>query len=592
MKKQGQDKTANPKSKKIGIGIGILALLVIVIVGICLWMVMTDKSYEVEEVGEHQYFKLYQQEQYGIIDRNGNIIIEPQYDMIQIPNPSKAIFICYSNYQSGKEDYQTMVVNDKKEVLFSKYEQVTALAFKDASVDEVPFEKSVLRYKQNGKYGIIDFTGKELTKPIYDSIESLSYKEGCLVVEQEGKYGVINIKGKEMIPVEYDSITADGYYEESTKYQKAGFIVANKTEQGYRYGYITYQGEELLEAKYNEIDRVTDIKEEDIYLLAFENGQATIRKNKEAVTEEKYEEVEYNSNHDMFIVQKAGKEGVVTREGQTILQPEYNTVLFVNNGIQVQKDGNVELYNFQGEKQEQEEITYIAVENTPYRIAVQEDQLYGVVDENKNLILDKKYTYIEYAFGDNFIVTEEGKVGVVNSKREQKIPSTYGVIQKLENSNVLQAIDTTTNTTDLYNVNLEKVASFSNATVYVEENYIKISTDTQREYFDKQGNQLQNTSIFTENTLFAYQENGKWGFKDKEGNTIIEPIYDMVTECNDYGFAGIKQNDKWGVVDKEGNILVEPSYSIDWEEPEFIGKYCRLNFGYGLEYYTDELVEE
>ena len=78
MKKQGQDKTANPKSKKIGIGIGILALLVIVIVGICLWMVMTDKSYEVEEVGEHQYFKLYQQEQYGIIDRNGNIIIEPQ----------------------------------------------------------------------------------------------------------------------------------------------------------------------------------------------------------------------------------------------------------------------------------------------------------------------------------------------------------------------------------------------------------------------------------------------------------------------------------------------------------------------------------
>ena len=592
MKKQGQDKTANPKSKKIGIGIGILALLVIALVGICLWMVMTDKSYEVEEVGEHQYFKLYQQEQYGIIDRNGNIIIEPQYDMIQIPNPSKAIFICYSNYQSGKEDYQTMVVNDKKEVLFSKYEQVTALAFKDASVDEVPFEKSVLRYKQNGKYGIIDFTGKELTKPIYDSIESLSYKEGCLVVEQEGKYGVINIKGKEMIPVEYDSITADGYYEESTKYQKAGFIVANKTEQGYRYGYITYQGEELLEAKYNEIDRVTDIKEEDIYLLAFENGQATIRKNKEAVTEEKYEEVEYNSNHDMFIVQKAGKEGVVTREGQTILQPEYNTVLFVNNGIQVQKDGNVELYNFQGEKQEQEEITYIAVENTPYCIAVQEDQLYGVVDENKNLILDKKYTYIEYAFGDNFIVTEEGKVGVVNSKREQKIPSTYGVIQKLENSNVLQAIDTTTNTTDLYNVNLEKVASFSNATVYVEENYIKISTDTQREYFDKQGNQLQNTSIFTENTLFAYQENGKWGFKDKEGNTIIEPIYDMVTECNDYGFAGIKQNDKWGVVDKEGNILVEPSYSIDWEEPEFIGKYCRLNFGYGLEYYTDELVEE
>ena len=591
MKKQVEKKVSNAKSKKVGIIIVLVILIIAVMLGVLLYFSMTDKSYEVEEVGEHQYFKLYEQEQYGIIDKNGNIIIEPQYDMIQIPNPSKAIFICYSNYQSN-EDYQTMVVNDKKEVLFSKYEQVTALAFKDASVDEVPFEKSVLRYKQDGKYGIIDFTGKELTKPIYDSIESLSYKEGCLLVGQEGKYGVINIKGKEMVPVEYDTITADGYYEEASKYQEAGFIVANKTEQGYRYGYITYKGEQLLEAKYNEIDRITEIKGEDIYLLAFENGQATIMKNKESITQEKYEEAEYNNSHDMFIVQKAGKEGVITREGKTILEPEFNTILFVNNGIQTQKDGNIELYNFQGEKQEIEETSYIAIEGTPYSIAIQDDQLYGVVDENKSPILDSKYTYIEYAFGDNFIVTEGGKVGVINSKKEQKIPSTYGVIQKLENTNVLQAIDTSTNTTDLYNENMEKVVSLTNATVYVEENYIKITTDTQREYLDKQGNPIQNTSVFTGNTLFAYQENGKWGFRDKEGNTVIQPVYDMVTECNSYGFAGIKQNDKWGVVDKNGNILVEPIYNIDWDDPEFIGKYCRLNFGYGLEYYTDELVQE
>ncbi len=585
------EKKKNNK-KKIGFMIGICALVVMITVGVIMWFSMTDKSYEVETVGEYQYFKLYKQEQYGVIDKNGNIIIEPQYDMVQIPNPSKAIFICYSNYQLGAEDYETMVVNDKKEVLFSKYEQVTALEFKDASVDEVPFEKSVLRYKKDGKYGIIDFTGKELTKPIYHSIESLSYKEGCLLVEQEGKYGVINIKGKEMVPIEYDSITADGYYEETNKYKEAGFIVANKTEQGYRYGYITYAGELILEAKYNEIDRITEIKGEDIYLLAFENGQAAIMKNKENVTPREYEEVEYIGNHDRFIVQKNGKEGVLTREGNTILTPEYDTVLFVNNGIQTQKNGNVELYNFEGEKQEYETISYIAVENTPFNIAVQEEQLYGVVDENKNPVLDIKYTYVEYAFDNNFIVTEGGKIGVVNSNKEQKIPITYGVIQKIQNANVLQAIDTTTNTTDLYNEKLEKVASFTNATVYVEDNYIKISTDTQRKYFDKQGNEIQNTSIFTANPLFAYEENGKWGFCNKEGNVVIATEYDMVTELNTYGFAGIKKDDKWGVVDKNGTILVEPSYSIDLEEPEFIGKYCRLNFGYGLVYYTDELVEE
>ena len=108
------------------------------------------------------------------------------------------------------------------------------LIFKDATT-EVPYEKSVLMYKENNKYGIIDFKGKKITNAIYDSIESLLYKEGCLLVKKEDKYGVINIRGKQMVEIKYDSITADGYYDESTKYQKAGFIVGNKTADGYKY---------------------------------------------------------------------------------------------------------------------------------------------------------------------------------------------------------------------------------------------------------------------------------------------------------------------------------------------------------------------
>ena len=37
---------------------------------------------------------------------------------------------------------------------------------------------------------------------------------------------------------------------------------------------------------------------------------------------------------------------------------------------------------------------------------------------------------------------------------------------------------------------------------------------------------------------------------------------------------------------------MEPSYEIEWEEPEFIGPYCKLNFGYGMVYYTKELTKE
>ena len=121
MKKQVGKKENNQKTKKIVVSILLVLMILIAMLGIWLWFVITDKSYTVEEVGEHQYFKLYEQEQYGIIDKNGNIVIEPQYDMIQIPNPSKAIFICYSNYQSGKEDYKTIYFDEENNFAITDY---------------------------------------------------------------------------------------------------------------------------------------------------------------------------------------------------------------------------------------------------------------------------------------------------------------------------------------------------------------------------------------------------------------------------------------------------------------------------------------
>ena len=109
------------------------------------------------------------------------------------------------------------------------------------------------------------------------------------------------------------------------------------------------------------------------------------------------------------------------------------------------------------------------------------------------------------------------------------------------------------------------------------------------QYLDKEGNIISSKEILEQNNIYALKKDEKWGFVDKEGNIIIEPKYDMVTEFNSYGFAGIKQGNKWGVIDTTGNIVLEPTYNINWQEPEFIGKYCKVNFGYGLDYYTDKL---
>lgn len=588
---KSQEQTKNMKMI-ITIVLSVLCILTITIIGIYLFIKNTDTNYEIEEITTFSYFKLYENEKYGVIDNKGNILIEPKYDNIEIPNPSKPVFIVYFNYNLENGKYETQVINDKNEKILTNYSEVSPLMFKETN-SEVPYEKSVLSYKENEKYGIINFEGKKITEAIYDSIESLLYKEGCLLVKQNDKYGIINIKGKEIIKIEYDSIVADGYYDEETKYQNAGFIVGKRQDKGYRYGYINSKGKIILDVVYNELHRITEItNKNEVYLLAFKNGFAGVYKNKNQILKHIYEEIEYNRQNDLFIVQKSSKQGVINKEGQEVLNIEYDYIMISGNKINAKKDDIIKIYDIYGNEEEKHNnTTILQTENEKYFITINQQDEFGVADENRNILIENQYSYIEYAYGDYFIVTKDNKVGIIDSNGNQKINLIYNIIQKIENTEVLQAI-TLNNITELYNNKLEKIIELNNANIELENNYIKVITDTQKKYFDKQGNTLENKDIFTNSLLLSYEENGKWGFKDLNGNVKIEAIYDMVTELNNYGFAAIKKDNKWGVIDSKANILVEPSYEIEWDEPEFIGPYAKLNFGYGLVYYTKDLNKE
>ncbi len=583
MKKKEHNKKASKKINKLYIIIPIIALIAIIVVAI-MFVAQNNIDYEIEQVGEYKYLKLYENGKYGIIDRNGNTLIQPQYEQINIPNPSKPIFICYEDEQ------KTKVLNDKNEQLFKKYEQVLPLIFKEFTT-EVPFEKSVLQYKKDGKYGLIDFSGNEITAAKYDSIESLSYKEGCLIVKQNDKVGLINIKGKEIIKPEYYSIAADGYYNEETKYKAVGFVVCNRTNEGYRYGYINSKGEKVLEPIYNSIQRVTEIIDDNnVYLMVEKNGQAGLTKNKDIIVECQNEEIEYNRKNQVFAIKKALKYGVIDISGNSILPIEYDDIWFISENINVKKGEETYIYTAKGEKIENTEYSaIIETEDKQFKITIKNEK-YGIVYSNNIETVKNKYQYIEHAFDDYFIVTEDEKVGVLNNLGEEKIGFNYSVIQKVKNTNVLQAINTDTKIIDFYNKNMKKIYTVSDATVYSEDDYIKIVSDNDRKYFDKEGKELSNKEIYKSNKLFAKSKDGKWGFVDNNDNVIVENKYDMVTEFNEYGFAGIRLDQKWGVVDRDGNVIVEPKYEkIDWVEPEFVNKYCKLNFGYGFEYYTDEI---
>lgn len=572
------------KSKK-GLIIFLIISLIIFIF-ICYNVFSKKDKYNInfEEINQRQYFLDFD-EKYGVINKDGEEIIDTNFDMIQIPNPSKDIFVCMSNYNAETGSYETKIYNKNREELFTNYEKVEAIS-RQESLDNIPYEKSVLKYKENGKYGLINLSGKKITKPIYDDIQALEYKEGMLTVKQNDKFGIININGDEIIKVKYDGIQADQYSLNENHNKKAGFIVSIKTNDGYKFGYINYKGKTLLETEYNEIARINYINDdESVYLVAFKNGQAGLFKNKSKVLENEYEDIQFDNINNLLILQRNGKQGVSDLDGKKIIQLEYDNIIITGNSINAQKGDEVTVFNSEGEKLKNSNfISVLETDNKNYFITIDKNENYGVIDKDDNVIIDNKYTFIDYLFDNYFVAQNEQKIGIVDDKGKEVIKFDYDVLQKIEGTDLIQGIKN--ENIDLIDKNMKKILTMKNAQIDIKENYIKIYNSEDRKYLQYDGKEVSNINVIKDAKLFAKKSNNKWGFVDKNGNIKIQYTYDMVTELNEYGYAGIKLNGKWGVINSEGKIIQEPIYDLQELEPQFIGKYYKVDLGYGENFYT------
>lgn len=558
----------------------IIGIVAVIIIAISIMAIMNEVQlhYKVEEISEYNYFTLEQNQKYGVIDKNGNIIIEAEYEAVQIPNPSKAIFVCVKEYNENTKEYETVVYNEKKEVLLSNYKNIQSISIY-TNVNSTPYEKSVLTYKENGKYGLINLEGKQITKPVYDEISSINYKEGTFLVKQNELEGIINMKGKVIIKCEYESVTSDNYYSENGNNKQAGFIVSKKTEDGYRYGYANYRGTIILNPIYTQLERVTEIaNEKGVYFIAFKNGQAGLLKNNKEILNYEYEDIQYNVLGSIFVTKRNGKYGAVNQEGTTVLYPEYDNVYTGGMYLNALKDKDIFIFDLNGNKIETNEVSKTKTENANYYITIDKNNKYKVVDSKDNIIIDKDYTYIEYLPGDYFIVERDSKSGIIDSNGKSVIELKYDSISRINETDILQ-MEKDKNIA-LYNLNMKEIVSMDNAIVKEvkdEKAYILLYSDTDFKYLDKNGNILTSQNLFENNSLFAKNINGKWGFVDKDGNLKVQNDYELVTDFNKYGFAGIKKDGKWGSINQNGEVVQEPTYDLKRNIPEFVGKYYRVN---------------
>ncbi len=573
--------------RRFRIWVSIIVIIAVVAISLIAYYLIkvNGRKYEIAKIEQYNYFILKKNNNYGVIDKSGNIIIEPSYTEIKIPNPEKAVFVCYQG-----EDI--VILDNQKQEIMAQYEKVEPIRLKNIASD-LMYEKTVLKYLENGKYGLIDLSGKKVTNAIYEELDSLPYKEGELLVKQDGKYGVINIKGNKLVKNEYDSIQVDGYYTDENSYKYSGYIVSTTTDQGYRYGYIDYKGSLLLETEYNELERITDIEDnENAYLICAKNGQYGVIKNKDNILNNEYQSIRYDKSNDVLVIEKSKKYGIAKLDGKIIVPVEYNQIDITGIYLYAQNTQGITVYNSNGtEANIDSDIAILETENDKYRIRINNKigSKYGVIDDEGKQLIEEKYNYIEYLYDDYFIASSEnGKLGVINKKDEIQIQLECDSIQRIKDTELIKTVVNQT-ITRIYKKDMTLACEMQNANIETDEEYIKIYNETDIKYFDNQGNEITNKEVYPNNSIFADKnDQEKWGFINKSGNVIVDYKYDNVTEINEYGYAGIKQNGKWGVINQNGEIVLEPSYELQDElNPIFMGIYHKLSYNFGEFYFED-----
>ena len=435
--------------------------------------------------------------QYGFVDKNGNWIINPIYEDVDV----------------FREEVCWVKLKDKWGLIDRNGEFLIHPRFDGAR----EFNEGLANVKIANKWGVVDKEGNIIIRPEFDYIDS--FKNGVAYIKNQGKYGFVFLDGNRIIPAEFDDVR--GFSEGLAAVMTDG-----------RWGYIDTAGKMAIDPEY-------------ISAGKFRNGKAFVEREEEGGFIDKngnvvgkFQEKEYDdkwSYEDEPWYDRGIRtlHGFIDKKGKYIIKPKFRSASTFNNGLAtvkidrkwglIDKTGAYVIepkYEFL--KLETEELYKVRLNGKEYFIDKDDNQVtfdepsyparsfeepvskvfetfiidekYGVKDKDGKIIIQPKYDYLFYDNNEDiFIIRKGDKWGILDSKG--------GII-------------------------------------------IKPKYETLR---------------FSEG-LAAVKVKGKWGFIDKTGDMVIQPRFDKAEEFEN-GQAHIKLNGKLGIIDKKGEYIVKPVFS-------------------------------
>lgn len=413
----------------------------------------------------------------------------------------------------------------------------------NVNYDDGTYDTKVLNEK--GEEILTDYDTVEAIEN-YDSSNNLWYESGILKVSQNAKYGIIDMNGSILINCEYDSISA-----------LKGVTNSLLTEKDGKYGIVDNVGSVIINNEYKEIKPISE-QYENGYIVVDENDKyGVINYTKTVALENKYDDIKQAYGNGKYYIVKEGNDWkIVDTDGNEFISGEYENIVSVNG------------------------------ENA----VIEENNKYGVVSiaDNK-AIINPDYDSISYATGSNYIVSQDGKYGVMDSNGNKLVDFNYTNIVYRSVANFYEATNEDY-TSDLMDTDMNvRLSNVIISELNTESGYLKVRQNNEYKYYNFRFEEREAKDILSSNTLFLSQnEEGKYGFVDRNGNVIVNYIYDDAREQNDYGYASVKKDGLWGAINSRGEVAVAPSYNLDNNTlVEFIGNW-HLGEDLNLYYFTDK----
>ena len=462
---------------------------------------------------------IYQNQRQGLIDRQGQIRLEPTFREITVNDDGSV---------NTRQADSWLVLNGENSLL------------RQINADSVHMlGGNLMKIKNGGKFQLTNEEFNPVSPDLFDDLGDLENNK--ILFRKENKTGLINSKGAVIVKSVYNdlildknfmraSVRAGGNnrwvvldslgnaitqksYETIEKYNNAYFPVKNR---GY-WGALDDQGKEIIACVHDSLIQQLN----NLVVVKFKGKYGIINLKEDWIVTPQPNRLQL-INDDLYFEKNSRTIFLKSLKGDVIYFSDNPLEVKADHLLEYLPSGEIWKIDFHGIIANRfttpENVEEVFPESEGFR-AIKRDSRYGFVDSQGRLRIANRYEDVKEFHQSLAAAKIRGKWGFINKEDKIAIQPVY-----------------------------DEVTSFANDHALVQQKNLFGLVDTHGKLILPV--RYDSISIIS-NERFLVKQNGYWGLADADGKMVINPKYDQLQDLNN-GYVIVEREGKFGLLTLQG----------------------------------------